>query len=342
KTGTLTMGKPSLTDVVSGAGEDADRELLALVASAEHGSEHPVARAVVEGARARGSVLHAAEGFRSEPGHGIEARVQSHLVRVGTADWLRQVGIDTSALEGEADRLADLGRTPFFAAVDGRLAGLVAVADRPAPEARATIAALGAMGIDVAMVTGDRLRTARAVAAELGITRIHAEVKPEDKARIVFEESARGQIVAMVGDGINDAPALAGAHLGIAIGTGTDIAVAAADVVLLRGGIAGLPTALGLARATLRTIRQNLFWAFVYNVVGIPIAAGLLYPFTGWLLSPVLASAAMSLSSVSVLTNSLRLRRYGRLQSSPAPAPLESGARLTPTVQECQDEAHVT
>jgi Cu+-exporting ATPase len=192
------------------------------------------------------------------------------------------------------------------------------------------------MGIDVAMVTGDRLRTARAVAAELGITRIHAEVKPEDKARIVFEESARGRVVAMVGDGINDAPALAGAHLGVAVGSGTDVAVAAADIVLLRGGIAGLPMALGLARATLRTIRQNLFWAFVYNVVGIPIAAGLLYPFTGWLLSPVLASAAMSLSSVSVLTNSLRLRRFGRPQSSGAPAPVERVARLTPTVRECQ------
>jgi Cu+-exporting ATPase len=197
-------------------------------------------------------------------------------------------------------------------AVDGRLAGLVAVADRPTEEARRAVAAMAELGVDVAMVTGDRAGAARAVADELGIRAVFAEVRPEDKARIVREQRAAGRRVAMVGDGINDAPALAGADVGIALGSGTDIAVASADVALIRGGIAGLPVALGLARATLRTIRQNLFWAFIYNVIGIPIAAGLLYPFTGWLLSPVLASAAMSLSSVSVLTNSLRLRAFGR------------------------------
>jgi Cu+-exporting ATPase len=204
------------------------------------------------------------------------------------------------------------GRTPFYVAIDGVLSGLVAVADPASFHARVALGELRAMGIDVAMVTGDRAGTARAIGLELGIDHVIAEVKPEDKARVVFEQRAKGHVVAMVGDGINDAPALAGAHVGIAIGSGTDIAVAAADIALMRGGIAGLPTALRLGRATLRTIRQNLFWAFAYNIVGIPLAAGVLYPWTGWQLSPVLASAAMSLSSVSVLTNSLRLRRFAK------------------------------
>ncbi|XXY22124.1 heavy metal translocating P-type ATPase [Sorangium sp. So ce216] len=311
KTGTLTSGRPALTDVVALAGHG-EAELLGLVAAAEHESEHPVARAIVEGARGRGVGLAPASEFRAEIGHGVEARVSGRLVRAGTAAWLRRAGVATDALEAEAERLAAHGRTPSFVAVDGRLAGLVAVADRPTEEARRAVAALKQLGVEVAMVTGDRAGAARAVAEELGIRAVFAEVKPEDKARIVREQQAAGRRVAMVGDGINDAPALAGADVGVALGSGTDIAIAAADVALLRGGIAGLPTALALARATLRTIRQNLFWAFVYNVIGIPIAAGLLYPLTGWLLSPVLASAAMSLSSVSVLANSLRLRAFGR------------------------------
>jgi Cu+-exporting ATPase len=219
-------------------------------------------------------------------------------------------GVDVRDFESAAARLAEQGRTPSFVAVDGAVAGLVAVADRPTDEARQVVADLALLGVEVAMVTGDRARTARAMAAQLGIERVIAEVKPEDKARVVAQERARGRIVAMVGDGINDAPALAAAHVGIAVGSGTDIAMAAADVVLLRGGISTLPSALRLARGTMRTIRQNLFWAFIYNVIGIPVAAGVLYPFFGWLLSPVLASAAMSLSSVSVLANSLRLRRF--------------------------------
>ncbi|WP_437821092.1 heavy metal translocating P-type ATPase [Sorangium sp. So ce1078] len=311
KTGTLTSGRPELTDVVALAGRG-EAELLGLVAAAEHESEHPVARAIVEGARGRGVGLPPASAFRAEIGHGIEARVSGHLVRAGTAAWLRRAGIETDALEAEAERLAAQGRTPSFVAVDGRLAGLVAVADRPTEEARRAVAALRELGVEVAMVTGDRAGAARAVAEELGIRAVFAEVRPEDKARIVREQRAAGRRVAMVGDGINDAPALAGADVGVALGSGADIAVASADVALLRGGIAGLPVALGLARATLRTIRQNLFWAFIYNVLGIPIAAGLLYPLTGWLLSPVLASAAMSLSSVSVLASSLRLRAFGR------------------------------
>ena len=309
KTGTLTTGKPVLTDVVavSGTGENT---LLSLAASAEHGSEHPLACAVVVAAVARGLAPAAASSFRSVTGSGVEARVEGERVHVGTAAWLRQEGIETTSLEEEAERLASLGRSPFFVAHAGVLVGLVAVADAVSPTARAAVADLRAAGIAVAMVTGDRTRTARAIAAELGIEEVFAEVGPEGKARIVAEQRAKGRIVAMVGDGINDAPALAGAHVGVAIGTGADVAIAAADIALLRGEIGSLVTALSLGRATLRTIRQNLFWAFVYNVIGIPVAAGVLFPWTGWQLSPVLASAAMSLSSVSVLMSSLRLRRF--------------------------------
>ncbi len=311
KTGTVTEGKPTLTDVVdtSGRGEIA---LLQLVGAVERQSEHPVAQAIVQGAVARGANVGDVTDFAMEAGAGVSGTAQGVRVRIGTSAWLAAVGISTATLDATADELGSRGRTPSFVSLDGLLAGIIAIADRPTAEAKAAIEELKAMGIDVAMVTGDRKGTADAVAKEIGIERVFAEVRPEDKARIVAEERAKGRTVAMVGDGINDAPALAGAHVGIAIGTGTDIAVAAADIALLRGGIGSLPTALKLSRATLRTIRQNLFWAFIYNVIGIPIAAGALYPFTGWLLSPVIASAAMSLSSVSVLANSLRLRRFGR------------------------------
>jgi Cu+-exporting ATPase len=311
KTGTVTEGKPTLTDVidVSGRGE---LELLALVAAVERQSEHPLAHAIVAGAAARGAETRQAAQFVMEPGAGVEAVVSRLTVRIGTSAWLGKAGISTASLDAAADALAGRGRTPSFVAIDGQLAGIVAIADRPTAEAKQAIAEMKDMGIEIAMVTGDRDATARAVAAELGIDRVFAEVRPEDKARIVADERARGRTVAMVGDGINDAPALAGAHVGVAVGTGTDIAVAAADIALLRGGIGSLPRALRLARATLRTIRQNLFWAFIFNVIGIPVAAGALYAATGWLLSPILASAAMSLSSVSVLTNSLRLRRFAR------------------------------
>ncbi len=311
KTGTVTEGKPTLTDVVD-ISDRGELALLTAVAAVERQSEHPVARAIVAGALARGATLANATSFVMEPGAGVEGVVGDECVRIGTSAWLASVGISTTVLDGTADELASRGRTPSFVAVAGKLAGVVAIADRPTAEAKRVIVELKEMGIDVAMVTGDREGTARAVAAELGIERVFAEVRPQDKARIVAEERARGRIVAMVGDGINDAPALAGAHVGIAVGTGTDIAVAAADIALLRGGIDSLPRALRLARSTLRTIRQNLFWAFIFNIIGIPIAAGALYPATGWLLSPILASAAMSMSSVSVLTNSLRLRRFGR------------------------------
>ncbi|MCC6877214.1 MAG: copper-translocating P-type ATPase [Sandaracinaceae bacterium] len=309
KTGTLTAGEPALTDVVALGGEE--ERLLSRVASVEVLSEHPIAAALVAGARARGASIEKAERFVTSAGRGIEAVVLGEHVRIGTSEWLASVGIDTAALASEADRLAETGRTVSFVAIDGALAGLVAIADRATSDAKATVAHLRALGIEVAMLTGDREAAARAVARELGIERVIAGVRPEDKAAVVRDERARGRVVAMVGDGINDAPALAAADVGVAIGSGTDIAVAAADLALLHGGIAKLPLALELARRTLGNIRQNLFWAFVYNVIGIPIAAGLLYPWTGWLLSPVLASAAMSLSSVSVLLNALRLKRRG-------------------------------
>jgi Cu+-exporting ATPase len=285
-------------------------DLLSWAASAEQPSEHPVARAIVEGARERGVAIRRYTSFEATAGAGVEAVVEGASLLAGTARWLRERGVDPGPAEEEAERLAAEGNTPVLVARGGRLVGLVAVADTEAPGARAALAALRSMGLDVAMVTGDREGTARAVAGRLGVDRVIAEVRPEQKAEAVRAEQARGRRVAMVGDGVNDAPALAAADVGVAMGSGSDIAAASADVTLLRGGIEGLPVALGLARATLRTIRQNLFWAFVYNVIGIPIAAGVLYPWTGLLLSPVLASAAMSLSSVSVLANSLRLRRF--------------------------------
>jgi Cu+-exporting ATPase len=311
KTGTVTEGKPTLTNVIDTSGRG-EVTLLSLVAAVERQSEHPVAQAIVAGAHARGAERIEATRFEMEPGAGVEGIVSGQVVRIGTTAYLASASISTASLEAAAEALASKGRTPSFVSIDRQLAGVIAIADRATAQARDAIHELKAMGIEVAMVTGDRERTAQAVAAELGIDRVFAEVRPEDKARIVASERDRGRTVAMVGDGINDAPALAGAHVGVAIGTGTDIAVAAADIALLRGGIASLPRALSLARSTLRTIRQNLFWAFIFNVIGIPVAAGALYPMTGWVLSQILASAAMSLSSVSVLTNSLRLRRFGR------------------------------
>ncbi|HEY0778402.1 MAG TPA: copper-translocating P-type ATPase [Gemmatirosa sp.] len=333
KTGTLTEGRPALTDVVP-LGDLAADELLRLVASAERGSEHPLGAAVVRGAEARGLRLADAGAFRAVAGHGVEATVDGRALLVGNARLMGErgvVGLDgPAAAEQAAERLAGEGKTPMYVAVDGWLAGLVAVADRVRPEARDAVAALTRMGLDVIMMTGDNRRTADAVARAVGIGRVLAELRPEQKAAEVKRLQAdEGAVVGMVGDGINDAPALAQADVGIAIGTGTDVAIEASDVTLIRGDLRGVVTAIALSHATLRTIRQNLFWAFAYNTIGIPIAAGLLYPWTGWLLSPVLASAAMSVSSVSVVLNSLRLRRFtaARLQPpTPGRAPA-GGAR---------------
>jgi P-type Cu+ transporter len=269
-----------------------------------------VGEAIVRGARARGIDPGEASAFQAVAGHGVEAEVDGRDVLLGNRALMDGRGVDVSALTDRAAALADDGKTPMFVAVDGRAAGLLAVADTLKPEAAEAVAAMRAMGLEVVMITGDNRRTAEAVARQVGIDRVLAEVLPEGKVAEVRRLQEGGRRVGMVGDGINDAPALAGADVGIAIGTGTDVAMEASDVTLIRGDLRGVVTAVALSRATIRTVKQNLFWAFVYNTAGIPVAAGVLYPLTGWLLSPVLASAAMSLSSVSVVTNSLRLRRF--------------------------------
>ncbi len=309
KTGTITRGKPVLTDVVVLPGIE-EAELLALVASAEQSSEHPLAAAVVAGARGRGAELEAPAEFDSVTGQGIRATVGGRQVLVGNARLLGGAGVDPVGLAALADALASEGKTPMLVAIDGKPAGLVAVADTLKDESATAVAALQRLGIDVVMMTGDNRRTAAAIARQVGITRVLAEVLPEHKAAEVRRLQAEGRRVAMVGDGINDAPALAQADVGAAIGTGTDVAIESSDITLVSGGLGALVTAIGLSRATMRNIRQNLFLAFVYNGVGIPVAAGILYPFFGIRLSPMLAAAAMALSSLSVVSNANRLRRW--------------------------------
>jgi Cu+-exporting ATPase len=310
KTGTITQGQPSLTDVVASEGTS-EEELLRLVASAERGSEHPLGEAIVKAAAERGLPLSSAARFNAVPGHGIEAEVDGKALLLGNARLMRDRGIDTGPLEGRASALAEDGKTPMFVSADGHLIGLIAVADPVKPESKAAIEAMRKQGLDVVMITGDNTRTAEAVAKRVGIQSVLAEVLPDGKAREIKRlQQEENKVVGMVGDGINDAPALAQADVGIAIGTGTDVAMEASDLTLIRGDLRDVVTAIALSRATLKTVKQNLFWAFIYNAVGIPVAAGLLYPLTGWLLSPMIASAAMSLSSVSVVANSLRLRLF--------------------------------
>ncbi len=309
KTGTLTEGRPRLTDLVAAEGFAAD-EVLALAAAAEARSEHPLARAILAEAAARGLTLAAAEDASALPGRGLSARVGGRDVLIGNARALSEAGIDPAPLLPEAQRLAALARTPVLVAVDGRPAALLAVADPVKTGARAAIAALHDMGVRTAMISGDTRATAEAIAAALGIDRVEAEVLPEGKVAAVGALKAEGT-AAFVGDGINDAPALAAADIGIAMGTGTDVAMEAAEVVLMTGDPAAVADAVRLSRATMRNIRQNLFWAFGYNVLLIPVAAGALYPLNGMLLSPMLAAGAMALSSVFVVTNALRLRRAG-------------------------------
>lgn len=310
KTGTITEGKPSLTDVIPANGM-APREILRLTAAAEAGSEHPLASAIQEGARAEGITETSVSEFDSLPGLGIAATVDGRAVLAGNAALLSSRGISPDTLTAQAAALSENGRTAMYVAVDGHAAGLVAVADPIKPTSRAAIAALQAMGLRVVMLTGDNARTAAAVAREVGIDEVRADVRPEDKAAEVRRLQSRGGQVAMVGDGINDAPALAQADVGIAVGTGADVAIEAADVTLISGDLNAVAAAIALSRETLRNIKQNLFFAFAYNTLGIPLAAGLLYALTGHgLLSPMLASAAMALSSVSVVTNALRLRGF--------------------------------
>lgn len=309
KTGTITKGKPSLTDVRVAPGFE-ENVLLRLVASAERLSEHPLAQAIVAGAQARGLSLVDSERFESVTGQGIRVAVEGKELLIGNSRLLQGAGIDTSTLEQQALELSGQGKTPMYAALDGRAAGLVAVADTLKEDSVTAIAVLQAMGIEVVMITGDNRRTAEAIARQVGINRVLAEVLPEDKAMEVRRLQDEGKVVGMVGDGINDAPALAQADVGLAIGTGTDVAIESSDITLISGELRGLVTAITLSRSTMRNIRQNLVFAFGYNIIGVPIAAGLLYPFLGILLSPIIASAAMALSSLSVVTNANRLRAF--------------------------------
>jgi Cu+-exporting ATPase len=310
KTGTVTEGQPAVTDLVVPPGSElpAD-EMLRLVASLEASSEHPLADAIVRHARELSLATSPVEGFQSVTGRGAVGVVDGHALVVGNEALLADWAIKVDPLRAEAERLAGEGKTPMYAAIDGALAGLLAVADPIKATSREAIDRLRKMGLHVVMLTGDNQRTAEAVARQAGIERVVAGVLPEGKVKEVRRLQQEGAVVAMVGDGINDAPALAQADIGIAMGTGTDIAMEAGDVTVMRGDLRGVAAAVALSRRTMRTMRQNLFWAFIYNVVGIPVAAGVLYPVFGILLSPILASAAMAFSSVSVVTNSLRLRR---------------------------------
>ena len=309
KTGTVTKGEPELTDVVTENGFN-EHELLRLIASAEKLSEHPLAAAIVRGAEKRGIDINKAEAFNAIAGRGVEARVAGRHLLLGNERLMTESGIEIETSSAYAERLADEGKTPMYAAIDGKFAGLVAVADTVKPGSKEAVAELQRLGLEVVMMTGNNERTADAVAREVGITRVLSQVLPQDKAGEIKRLQAKGKLVGMVGDGINDAPALAQSDVGIAIGTGTDVAIEASDITLIRGDLRGVERAIALSKATIRTVKQNLFWAFIYNVIGIPVAAGILYPFTGWLLSPIIASAAMSLSSVSVVSNSLRLRSF--------------------------------
>jgi P-type Cu+ transporter len=320
KTGTLTKGRPEVTDIVT-TGDFGEDEVLALVASVEADSEHPIAGAIVASARARGLDALPVEAFEAVPGFGVAGRVGGRRVEVGAGRYLQRLGIDAGPLASTASRLSDDGKTAMFAVIDGRLAAVVAVADAIKPSSPAAVAALHALGLRVAMITGDDERTARAIAARLGIDEVLAEVLPDGKAEAVRGLQADGRKVAFVGDGINDAPALAQADVGLAIGTGTDVAIESADVVLMSGDLRNVPNAIALSKATLTNIRQNLFWAFAYNTLLIPVAAGVLYPAFGLLLSPIFAAAAMGLSSVFVVTNALRLRRFRPPMAATAHAP---------------------
>jgi Cu+-exporting ATPase len=324
KTGTLTTGKPIVTDLLAPDGVS-ESELLFMAASAERGSEHPLGEAIVSEAQARGLNLEPVTDFRAIPGRGISAQVKGQMVLFGNQALMEESGVELDNLVGQASELAPQGKTPMYLASDNKAMGLIAVADTVKPEAFSGLARLRQMGLDVVMLTGDNVQTAHAIAGQLGVENVEAEVLPQDKAAVIKRLQSEGRVVAMVGDGINDAPALAQADVGLAMGSGTDVAMESADITLMRSDVNGVATALDLSRQTIRTIKQNLFWAFFYNVMLIPVAAGVLYPvFQGvggvpgglefffgeqGFLNPALAALAMAFSSVTVVTNSLRLRR---------------------------------
>jgi len=329
KTGTLTKGRPELTDFVPAPGFG-EEEVLRLVAAVEARSEHPIAEAIVEAAHRRGLQIAAVESFDAVPGFGVAATVAGRKVEVGADRYMTKLGYDVAAMLPAARRLAVDGKSPLYAALDGRLAAVIAVADPIKPTTPEAIEALHALGLKVAMITGDNRGTAEAIARRLGIDEVVAEVLPDGKVEVVRRLREGGRKVAFVGDGINDAPALAEADVGLAIGTGTDVAIESADVVLMSGDLRGVPNAIALSQATIRNIKQNLFWAFAYNTVLIPVAAGALYPVYGVLLSPIFAAGAMALSSVFVLGNALRLKGFRPPLAGEASAPELGQAKLAP------------
>lgn len=312
KTGTLTQGKPTVTDfvTVNGTANRNELKLLRLAATVERNSEHPLAEAVVRYAQSQQVPLADPQNFEAIAGSGVQGVVSNRLVQIGTQRWMEELNINTHTLQERKATLEAAGKTAIWIAVDGQMQGIMGIADALKPSSPAAVKALRKLGLEVVMLTGDNRRTAEAIAREVGIERVVAEVRPDQKATQVQALQAEGKVVAMVGDGINDAPALAQADVGIAIGTGTDVAIAASDITLISGDLQGIVTAIQLSRATIRNIRENLFFAFIYNVAGIPIAAGILYPIFGWLLNPIVAGGAMAFSSVSVVTNALRLRNF--------------------------------
>jgi Cu+-exporting ATPase len=309
KTGTLTEGKPKLIDIQPTSGFDT-KEILRLAASLEQNSEHPLAAAIVQGAKEQNIVFETVNDFRSVVSGGVIGIVAGRNVMIGKPIFLRNEKIaDLEPLEAAAIKLQEEGKTVIFAAIDGKPAGILAVADPIKATTAEAIAQLHQLGLKLVMLTGDNRRTAAAVARQLGMDAVEAEIDPAGKVAQVKKLREEGQRVAMAGDGINDAPGLSAADVGIAMGTGTDVAMQSAGITLVKGDLRGIAKAIRLSRATMRNIRQNLFFAFIYNALGIPVAAGILYPFFGWLLSPIIAGAAMSLSSISVISNALRLRR---------------------------------
>ncbi len=309
KTGTLTKGEPSVTDILAFDGHK-EEEVLRYAASAEKGSEHPLGEAIVNRAKEENIPLISPKDFAAIAGHGIEATIDGRSLLLGNAKLMKDRGIMLNGLKEKAEDLSNQGKTPMFVAIDQNPAGIIAVADTLKENSKEAVDALHSLGIEVAMITGDNRRTAEAIARQIGIDRVLAEVLPEGKANEVKKLQSEGKKVGMVGDGINDAPALAQSDVGIAIGTGTDVAMESADITLISGDLRGVVTAIALSRATIRNIKQNLFWAFAYNTILIPVAAGVLFPFFGILLNPIFAAAAMGLSSVTVVSNALRLRRF--------------------------------